>query len=184
MVPAAVQAGDVLVLFVSTNRAATASTPAGWTLLGTRSDGTDVRSWAFTRVAVAGTPGSTVVVTLDATSKVDLSLVAYSGAGAVTASASVAEAGSGTSHAAPTVAVSTGGSRVVHYWVTKVNAAVTWTHGSDVRRSSANGSGSGQVCSVTADAGPAPSGTWPAQSAVASVASAKAIAWTVVVAPG
>ncbi len=36
-------------MFVSTNRAATASTPAGWTLLGTRSDGTDVRSWAFTR---------------------------------------------------------------------------------------------------------------------------------------
>ena len=150
-------------MFVSTNRAATASTPAGWTLLGTRSDGTDVRSWAFTRTAVAGTAGSTVSLTLDAQSKVDLSLVAYSGGGAVTASVSAAEAGTSTSHTAPAAAVSTPGSRVVHYWVTKVNSTVTWTHGSDVRRATANGSGSGQVCSVTADAGPAPAGTWPAQ---------------------
>jgi len=184
VVPTSVQVGDVLVMFVSTNRAATASTPAGWTLLGTRSDGTDVRSWAFTRTAVAGTPGSTVSLTLDAQSKVDLSLVAYSGGGAVTASESVAEAGSGTSHVAPAATVSTPGSRVVHYWATKVNSTVTWTHGSDVRRAAANGSGSGQVGSVTADAGPAPAGTWPAQAAIASVSSAKAVAWTVVVAPG
>ena len=165
VVPTSVQVGDVLVMFVSTNRAATASTPAGWTLLGTRSDGTDVRSWAFTRTAVAGTPGSTVSLTLDALSKVDLSLVAYSGGGAVTASVSAAEAGSGTSHVAPAATVSTPGSRVVHYWATKVNSTVTWTHGSDVRRATANGTGSGQVGSVTADAGPAPAGTWPAQAA-------------------
>ncbi len=183
VVPASVVTGDVLVMFVSTNRAATASTPAGWTLLGTRSDGTDVRSWAFTRSAAAGTAGSTVSVTLDAQSKVDLSLVAYSGGGTVTASASVAEAGTSATHTAPAVAVSTPGSRVVHYWVTKVNAAVTWTHGSDVRRGTANGSGSGQVCSVTADAGPAAAGTWPTQNAIASVSSAKAVAWSVVVAP-
>ncbi len=123
-------------------------------------------------------------LTLDAQSKVDLSLVAYSGGGTVTASASVAEAGTSTTHTAPAVAVSTPGSRVVHYWVTKVNAAVTWTHGSDVRRATANGSGSGQVCSVTADAGPAAAGTWPAQDAIASVSSAKAVMWSVVVAPG
>ncbi len=183
LTPASVEAGDVLVLFVSTNRAATASTPAGWTLLGIRSDGTNVRSWAFTRIADPATAGSSVVVSLDAMSKVDLSLVAYSGAGAVTA-LSVAETGSGTSHSAPAATVSAPGSRVLHYWVTKVNAAVTWTHGSDIRRSSANGTGSGQVCSVTADAGPAPAGTWPAQDAVASISSSKAIGWTVVVAPG
>ena len=117
-------------------------------------------------------------------SKVDLSLVAYSGASAVTASASVAEAGSGSAHTAPAAVVSSAGSRVVHYWVTKVNAAVTWTHGTDIRRASANGSGSGQVCSVTADAGPAPQATWPAQAAIASISSAKAIGWTVVLAPG
>ena len=109
VVPASVQTGDVLVMFVSTNRAATVSTPAGWTLLGTRSDGTDVRSLAFTRKAVAGTPGSTVSLTLDAQSKVDLSLVAYSGGGAVTASVSAAEAGTSTAHTAPAAAVSTPG---------------------------------------------------------------------------
>ena len=183
VVPASVVAGDVLVMFVSTNGVATINTPAGWTLLGMRSDGTDVRSWTFTRTAVADTPGSTVSMTLDTQSKVDVSLVAYSNAASVTAAVSVAEAGSGTSHTAPATSVSTSGSRVVHYWVTKVNSAVTWTHGSDVRRGTGNGSGSGQVCSVTADAGPAPSGTWPVQAAIASVASAKAVAWSVVVAP-
>ncbi|HET9420491.1 MAG TPA: PKD domain-containing protein [Nocardioides sp.] len=183
VVPSSVVAGDVLVMFVSTNGVATLGTPAGWTLLGTRSDSTDVRSWAFTRTAVAGTPGSTVSMTLDTQSKVDVSLVAYSNASSVTAAVSAAETGSGTSHTAPAAAVSTPGSRVVHYWVTKVNSAVTWTHGSDVRRGTANGSGSGQVCSVTADAGPAATGTWPAQAAIASVSSAKAVMWSVVVAP-
>jgi hypothetical protein len=132
-----------------------------------------------------GTPGSTVAVTLDAQSKVDLNLVAYSGAGSVTAAASVAEPGSGVSHQAPATPVSAPGSRVVHHWVTKVNDAVTWTLPADLTaRRSANGSGSGQVCSVTADGGPAAAGTWPAHVATASVSSGKAIGWTVVVAPG
>ena len=47
----AVQTGDQLVLFLTTNTAATATTPSGWTLLGTGLDGTDLRSWAYTRAA-------------------------------------------------------------------------------------------------------------------------------------
>ena len=185
VVPASVQAGDVLVMFVSTNRLATVTTPAGWTQLGSRTDGSDLRSWAFTRTAAAGTPGSSVTVALDAQSKVDLSLVAYSDAGSVTASASVAESGSGTSHQAPAAPVSASGSRVVHHWATKVNSAVTWSLPADLAgRRSASGSGSGQVCTVTADGGPAAAGTWPAHVATASVSSGKAIGWTVVVAPG
>lgn len=183
VVPAVVQDGDVLALLVSTNRLASVSTPAGWTLLGTRTDGTDLRSWAFTRAAGAGTGGSTVTVALDAQSKVDVSLVAYD-AGSVTATASVAEAGSDTTHDAPAAPVSTSGSRVVQHWVTKVSATTTWTLPADVvARRTANGSGSGQVAGVTADAGPVPAGTWPAHVATASVSSAKAIGWTLVVAP-
>lgn len=183
VVPTSVQTGDVLVMFVATNRLATVTTPAGWTLLGTRTDGTDLRAWAFTRSAVAGTPGSTVTVVLDAQSKVDVSLVAYD-AGAVTAAASLADTGSDGVHEAPAVSVSTAGSRVVHHWVTKVNGAVTWSLPGDLLlRRTANGSGSGQVCSVTADGGPSPGGTWPVHSATAGVASGKAIGWSVVVAP-
>ena len=183
VVPASVQNGDVLVMFVSTNRLATAGTPAGWTLLGTRTDGTDLRSWAFTRSAVAGTPGSTVIVVLDAQSKVDLSLVAY-GAASVTAVASLAETGSDAAHDAPAAPVSVAGSRVAHYWVTKVNETVTWSLPADLlARRTANGSGSGQVGSVTADGAATVAGTWPAHVATASLASGKAIGWTVVVAP-
>jgi alpha-tubulin suppressor-like RCC1 family protein/PKD repeat protein len=183
VVPTAVQPGDVLALFASTNRLATVSTPNGWTLLGVQSDGTDLRSWAFTRQAVAGTAGSTVTVVLDAQSKIDLSLVAYNG-GAVTASASAAELGTDAAHDAQAASVSTAGSRVAHYWVTKVNDVITWSLPGDLlARRTANGSGSGQVCSATADGGPAAAGTWPVHVATASIASGKAIGWTVVVAP-
>ena len=47
-VPQGVQAGDALVLLASTNRGATLSTPAGWSLLRVQSSGIDVRSWVFT----------------------------------------------------------------------------------------------------------------------------------------
>ena len=39
VVPAAVQPGDQLLLFVTTNVDTTATTPAGWTLLGSQQDG-------------------------------------------------------------------------------------------------------------------------------------------------
>lgn len=182
VVPAAVQQGDVLVLLVATNRLATTSTPAGWTLLGTATDD-DLRSWAFTRTAAPGTAGSGVTVTLDAASKVDVTLVAYDGSG-VTAATSRSEPGSGTTHLAPAAAVTVPGSRVLHHWATKVNVAATWTVPPDltVRRVGAS-SGSGQACSLTADGGPAAVGTWPAHGATASVSSGKAIGWTIVVAP-
>ena len=65
VVPAAVQPGDQLLFFVTANVDTTATTPAGWTLLGSQQDGgPDMRSWVFTRTAVAGTAGSTVTSTL------------------------------------------------------------------------------------------------------------------------
>ncbi|MDQ6525285.1 hypothetical protein RB608_16810 [Nocardioides sp. LHD-245] len=181
-VPATVREGDVLVLLVATNRLATTTTPAGWTLLGTATDD-DLRSWVFTRTAVVGTAGSAVTVGLDATSKVDVTLAAYDGA-AVTAVVSRVEPGSGTGHIAPAAAVTVPGSRVVHHWVTKVSTAVAWTVPPDlVTRRTGTSSGSGQACSLTADGGPADVGTWPAHVATAGAASGKAIGWTVVIPP-
>lgn len=183
VVPSTVQPDDVLVLLVATNRLATLATPPGWTPLGTVTDGTDLRSWAFTRLAAAGTPGSTVTLALDAQSKVDATLAAYDGSG-VTATASRAETGTGAAHLTPSAPVGADGSRVVQHWVTKVNSAVTWTTPGDlVVRRTGTGSGSGQLGVLTADGGPVPAGTWPAHTATASAASGKAVAWTIVVAP-
>ncbi len=105
-IPASVQTGDTLVLFATTNRNATMTTPAGWTPLGTRLDGTDLESWAFTRTAPAGAGGTSVQVTLDAMSKTSLTVVAYAGAAPVATAASAAEAATTAAHRSPAVPVS------------------------------------------------------------------------------
>lgn len=98
VVPAEVQPGDQMVLFVTSNVATTLTTPTGWTLLGMQSDGTpDMRSWVLTRTASAGTGGSTVSATLGASGKVSRVLVAYSGADPVSVVAS-AVMGTSTGH--------------------------------------------------------------------------------------
>ncbi|MGE3590243.1 MAG: PKD domain-containing protein, partial [Ilumatobacteraceae bacterium] len=80
-IPATVQDGDQMLFFVTANVATSASTPDGWTLLGTEEDGSpDIRTWVFTRIADATTGGSTVVSTLGTGSGKSTRLVlAYSG---------------------------------------------------------------------------------------------------------
>jgi alpha-tubulin suppressor-like RCC1 family protein len=183
-VPTQVKVGDQLVLMVTTNRAATLATPAGWSLLGTVSDGTEVRSWTLTRTAVAGTPGSTVPVSLDAASKTNVTLLAYSGAAAPTAVQGAAETGDTTLHAAPPAPVAVAGSIIVCYWADKVPAAHGWTVPTGfTQRSATFGSGTAMITSTSGDTGPQPTGTWPGAAATAGSASAKAIAWTVVLPP-
>ena len=183
-VPAQVVAGDQLLLFVTTNRAATATTPAGWTLRSTVSDGTDVRSWVYTTTAAAGSAGSSVSVALDALSKTDVTLLAYSGAGAPTALRGVAEAGSTALHASPSADVATTGSTVVSYWADKVSTAHGWTLPTGVtQRSTTAGTGSGLISASSGDSSGQPVGTWPGALANAGTASAKAVAWTVVLPP-
>ena len=58
-VPAGVQAGDTLVLFMTTNSlSGTLGSPAGWTLLQSK-DGTATRGRAWTKQATAGDAGAT-----------------------------------------------------------------------------------------------------------------------------
>ncbi len=64
VVPASVQAGDQLVLVATTNNAATATTPSGWTLRSSAVDGTEMKSSVWTRTATAALAGSTVRVPL------------------------------------------------------------------------------------------------------------------------
>ena len=183
-VPTQVSTGDQLLLFVTTNRAATATTPAGWTLRGVVTDGTDLRSWTFTRAAAAATAGSTVQVTLDAFSKTSLTLLAYTGAGPAATVVGGDEPGSTAVHHAPGAVVGAAGSTVVTYWADKGAAAHGWTLPAGLTsRSSTVGTGAGQVTSASGDASAVPAGAWPGASADAGIASAKAVAWTVVLPP-
>lgn len=184
VVPGSVQAGDRLVLVVSTNRAATLATPAGWTLLSTVSDGTEIRSWLLTRVATADLPGTSLRLTLDATAKVSVMLTAYAGAAAPSAFASRAEPASTRTHTAPAAAVSGAGSTVLRYYVDKGATAHGWTLPSVLaQRATTTGSGSGFLTAVLGDQGGVAAGTAPALNATSGLTSAKAIAWTVVLPP-
>jgi PKD repeat protein len=185
-IPAGVQTGDALLLLASTNRDATLTTPSGWTLLGTRSDSPDITSWLFTRMAPAGAAGSHVTMSLDAYSKTSLTLLAYSGAGAVTTAASAAETEivSQTTHASPPVLVSANGSLVVSSWVDKSGTDHTWTLPPSVTLRNANAlSGAGALSVATGDSGPVSVGTWPGLAATSGVASVKEVSWSIVIPP-
>lgn len=185
VVPALVQAGDRLLLFVSTNRAATLTTPTGWTIVGTVSDGIDVRSWVLTRAATAGLAGTNLTLRLDATSKVGLALIAYVGAGAPSALVGRPETSSATStHAAPAATVASDASTVLRYYVDKSATAHAWTLAPVlVQRAATTGSGSGFLTAVLADQGGVAAGTAPALTATSGISSSKAVAWTVVLPP-
>lgn len=176
-IPAAVQAGDQLVLFITANVATTASTPAGWTLLGTQSDGSpDMRTWVFTRTAVAG--GGTVSSALGATAKTTRNLVAYSGAGVPTVIASSVIGATSASLTAPAVAAPAG-SRVVRQWANKTSAATGWTLPAGITsRGAAIGTGTGRIVAIAGD-----SATGGAATATSDTSGAKGIAFTVMVPP-
>jgi alpha-tubulin suppressor-like RCC1 family protein len=184
-VPTQAAPGDQLLLFLTTGRAATAATPAGWTLQRSVSDGTDVRGWVFSRIAVIGTAGSTVAVPLDATSKASATILAYGGAGQPAGVLGSAETGTTALHKAPSALDVTSGSTVVHLWADKVAASHGWSLPATVTaRSTTPGVGtSGILTSVSADASGVAAGTWPGVTADAGTASAKAVAWTVVLPP-
>ena len=125
-IPAAVRPGDALTLFFTGNRSAvTVSGPAGWTsreaVVG---DGIVGRLW--TRTAVAGDAGSTVVVTLSATTKGALTVAAYRGTSSdpVEVSGAGLETTSRTAHTTPVVTVAEAGGRLLSYWADK-SAATT-----------------------------------------------------------
>ena len=183
-VPAGVVTGDRLLLFLSTNRVATVGTPVGWSLLGSVADGTDVKSWVFSRSAVAGTAGSSVRLTLDASSKSSVTLLAYAGAGPAAAPVGATEPRFTSVHVAPAASVAAAGSTVVSYWVDKVATAHCWSLPAQVTpRSATTGSGAGMVPSAAGDASGVAAGTWPGATANAGVSSARAVAWTVVLPP-
>jgi hypothetical protein len=182
VVPSAVAAGDRLLLVVTANVATTATTPAGWTLLATQSDGTpDLRSWVFTRVGAAGIAGTTVTSQLGASAKSSRVLLAYSAAGTPIATSAVAGPSTAGHATPPTTLVA--GATVVSYWADKTAANSGWTLPAGVQlRASSVGSGSGRITAAIGDTAQA-SSNWAGATATSTASSAKSIMWTIAVPP-
>ncbi len=144
-VPAGVQPGDQLVLFVASNATGTTSisTPAGWTpAVDVPTAGS--RHAAFVRTAEAGDAGSTVSVTLGALAKADLTVAAYRG---VTLGATGGQAG----YTTPTV-TATPGAWAVSYWADKSATTTAITPPAGVTtRFERTGTGAGHLTETLGD---------------------------------
>ena len=187
--PAGIQAGDTLVLFMTVNSlSGTLGSPSGWNLLQSK-DGSATRGRAWTKQATAGDAGATVTVAGTEIIKDAMSVAAYrsnGGTSAVTASASTAGTTTATSFTAPSVAVAQPGSWLVNSWSEKSSTASTWTApASSTARTSAVGTGGGKVSSLLADSNAAvPTGTAAGRTATTSVVGGASQLFSVVVSPG
>ncbi|MDW3214193.1 MAG: PKD domain-containing protein [Ilumatobacteraceae bacterium] len=184
--PSEVQAGDQLVMVVSTNTDTAIATPAGWTLLGTALDGRTITSpnmtsAVFTRTADGAAGGATVGLSLGTISKTAITVAGYAGAQpASSANATTIDSASDTLSTSALVA-GQDDTILIDYWVDK-GANTGWTvEGVDVRATSI-GSGGGRVTALMADrvvaAGPVDGVT-----ATSTDVGTKGIAWTIELAP-
>jgi large repetitive protein len=188
VVPAAVKAGDTLILALTTNSTtATVTNPTGWTLLQS-TEGNAVRGRLWTKQAVATDAGRTISVTTSALAKSVLSVAAYhssNGTASVTASAG-STSSSTTSHTAPGVNVTDTNSWLVNVFDEKSSVTTVWTKpAASTLRTTAAGTGSGKISGIVADsAGPVPTGAAAGRTATTDVAVSRDVLYSVVVSPG
>ncbi len=187
-VPAAVQAGDALVLTATVNAdTVTVSDPAGWTRID-RSSTTGIQTVVWSKVATATDAAGAVSVTLGGTVKTSLTVSAWSGTSATTPVASVTGAvdtAAKTAHTTPAATVATPGSWVVSYWADKSSSTTAWTApaGQSVRNVSI-GASSGRITSLLTDGGGvAPPGPAGGLTATTDLAGTKATMLTLVLNP-
>ena len=186
VVPGSVQSGDQLVLVVTANKVTSIDTPAGWTLLGTEEDGSsaanpNMTSAVFTLTAGGGTGGSTVTVDLGERAKAALSLVAYSGAEAVTSALSSVIGPSSADLTTPAAVIAEDDTTVVSYWSNKTSDNTGWVVPPEVtERDASIGSGNGRITAAIGDS-VADTGDWDGATATATSANSKGIAWTILV---
>ena len=186
-IPASVEATDGMLLFVTTNLDVNITTPpAGWTLEGTRLSNVDTETTLYSKVAGANDAGTNAAVTLSATAKSSLTLLAYDGTAAdpVATVVSAAETNPNkTAHTTPGANVTTAGSYVVSYWADKFGQETNgWTlPAGQTQRSIVSGVGSGRISAVASDTNaPVGVGNSPGRTATSAASSAKATMWTVV----
>lgn len=182
--PPEVQPGDTMVMFVSTNTgAASSAVPAGWSKVGERSL-TDLRTEMWTRVAGTAEAGAKVTVDLPVQSKIDVTLVAYSGAVSakpISTFASRSVTVNATNHQSPGLTLPDSNSVVLTYWVDKSSSTSGWTLPvGQIQRSQNVGSGNGRLTSIASDLGRASAvGDWAPVTATANAVSSRATIWSV-----
>lgn len=187
-IPGAVQAGDLLLVFLAANTTATTyATPNGWTQVeAVAGDGTV--GIAYSRIAAAGDAGSTMTVTSGAFAKDVMSIAAYRGtSGApLTDSAVALQTSSTTTHVTPGVTAVDGDDWLVSFWADKSSTTTGWTlPGGVTQRATATGTGSGRISAVLADSdGPVPSGSRGGLTATADSAGTSAVTFSVLITPG
>ncbi len=184
-VPAGVHTGDTELLTVTTNNVGLSSAPSGWTKIAQQASSTVLQTTVYKRTASAG-DAATVTAPLSASAGTALELAVYRSVGSATPVVAGAQDSSTSSHVAPAVAVSTGGSWVVNVWSDKSSTTTAWTTAGAVsQRDTAIGTGSGRSSSTLADSGaPVASGTYPAQTAtVTGGASGKGAMLSIVLTP-
>jgi PKD repeat protein len=189
--PAGVQAGDTMVLFLTTN--STTSTmgagPAGWTEVQSGSvDG--LRSAVWTKKAVSSDLGATVAVSTSATAKSAMTVAAYrptSGSTlTVAASAKAFNAAGSTALTTPQVPVNAPGSWLVSYWGAKASTPVTFSSPASqpVRSDSVAAGTSGNISARLADSGgPAATGTSGGFTAGIGGSASRAAMYSIVITP-
>jgi PKD repeat protein len=188
-VPAAVQPGDGLLLFLTINTEQAIGSPAGvtgWQQVGGLT-GSAIVTQIWKKVAASGDAGREVSVSFPSFTKGAFALLAYRGVtpSVVTAVNSALESVSRQQHTTPTVTVSAPSSVLVSYWAEKSSATTAWTPpGGVVARDDSMGSGSGRIASLLGDSGGGvPVGTAGGLVATADSASQRATMWSLVLAP-
>ncbi|GGO75288.1 PKD domain-containing protein [Nocardioides deserti] len=186
-IPTSVEAGDVMVLFLTTNdTSATVTAPTGWTQLGAR-DGNGIRGRTWTKVATAADAGTNVIPRTSATVKGVVGVAAYRGDDVSVADSAIGGSNvSSTSHTTPPVAVPAANSWLVSIWSEKSSTTATWTLPANATSRTTNAAiGSGRISAVLGDsAGPVPTGTAAGRTATTSVAVSRSMLASVVISPG
>jgi len=185
-VPAAVAAGDRLLLALSYNNSdRTTSAPTGvtgWTELDSVVAG-DMRTVFWAKVAQAGDGGKQVTMPLSGSAKYTATVAAYAGVDPA-AALTVARAADTANHANRVTPAVTApeGAWVVSYWADKSTASTAWTPAASVTgREQACGADAGHICSLFADSGQVvTAGSYPGVTAITNAASNKATTWSIV----
>ena len=190
-VPTSVQAGDLLLLFVSrANDTALSGPGARWTPADEVADGEVTTVWTST--AGGGDAGSTLRLSSGtANVKVALVLAAYRGTDPLVPLAQISgapEPANTAAHMAPAVPNDPGGACRVSFWSDRNSATAGWTApAGETVRALTVGTGGGRVSGLLTDAaGPLAAGVPPtttAGTAVATAPTSTATMWTLLLRP-
>lgn len=189
-VPAAVRAGDGMLMWVSvSNQPSTVPTPAGWTYVNDRISGTSPwqsRTYLFKKVATSTDAGSTVTLTQSVFARFVAILEAYSGtdtADCVHQQNSAIETSTTTSHTTPNVTTTLANCWIVSACFDRSNTTTAWT-APDTKRHDVFTTGSpASTGSVADNAAPVAAGTYGGKVFTSNSASDNASMWTVALKP-